>query len=433
MLDARQRLLVEIERQLGWPPAAGWTAAHFDELSESILTATGTQLSPTTLKRVWGHVAYRSQPSRTTMDTLAQFAGYGSWVLAQAQLASREPAPEASTLKAPTPEVTPSVAPADGPTAIPLEEPPTPLPASESARRIRPALLGISAAVATLLLASALIQRYAEPYAGPPPAVARFDFAPITEEPPTTVQFRYGVHGTYDSLSIQQSWDERLRRRVDPTRDFFAMTYYLPGAYRAKLVADDSVLTERPLIIPSGGWLGTHGGDEGEVPEYVREEALRTEEGHYRLMADATAGLHLGAGAEIHFIGGAAVAPEAQRATVRTRFINLGTDPCRWSALLVFGERGTIVLPFSAPGCTGELEVYACGQTWRGSEVDLSGFGVSPSDTTEVSVTVTDSTLMVRVGREEAFRQNLSRGTGQVAGARWSFVEGGEVLGYAVE
>lgn len=65
--------------------------------------------------------------------------------------------------------------------------------------------------------------------------------------------------------------------------------------------------------------------------------------------------------------------------------------------------------------------------------MDLSGFGVSPTDTAAVRVAVTDSTLAVWVGGAKAFRQNLRRGAGRVVGARWSFREGGEVLGYGVE
>ena len=53
----------------------------------------------------------------------------------------------------------------------------------------------------------------------------RSDFAPTAEGSPTTVQFHYAA-GAFDSLSIRQSWDPRLRHRVDPYRDFYASTYW---------------------------------------------------------------------------------------------------------------------------------------------------------------------------------------------------------------
>src|SRR5688572_16226379 len=68
-----------VERQLGWGPGEAWTNQDFTSLSEQILAKTGVNLSPTTLKRVWGRVKYDSAPSTTTLDALVLFAGYENW------------------------------------------------------------------------------------------------------------------------------------------------------------------------------------------------------------------------------------------------------------------------------------------------------------------------------------------------------------------
>ena len=71
--------LKEIENQLGWGDASTWSSQDFISLSERIFEITGTQLSQTTLKRVWGKVKYDSSPTATTLNTLAVFLGYENW------------------------------------------------------------------------------------------------------------------------------------------------------------------------------------------------------------------------------------------------------------------------------------------------------------------------------------------------------------------
>lgn len=53
--------------------------ADFEHLSEQIQKLTGEYLSPTTLKRLFGHIPYDGQPRPATLSILARYAGYGGW------------------------------------------------------------------------------------------------------------------------------------------------------------------------------------------------------------------------------------------------------------------------------------------------------------------------------------------------------------------
>lgn len=53
--------------------------ADFEYLSEQIQKKTGEYLSPTTLKRVFGHIPYDGQLRPTTLSILARYAGYSGW------------------------------------------------------------------------------------------------------------------------------------------------------------------------------------------------------------------------------------------------------------------------------------------------------------------------------------------------------------------
>lgn len=53
--------------------------ADFEYLSEQIQKSTGEYLSPTTLKRLFGHIPYDSEPRPSTLSILARYAGYNGW------------------------------------------------------------------------------------------------------------------------------------------------------------------------------------------------------------------------------------------------------------------------------------------------------------------------------------------------------------------
>lgn len=56
------------------------TPAVFRELSSSILHTTKKQVSNSTLKRIFGFAAYSFQPSLYTLNVLAEYCGYESWM-----------------------------------------------------------------------------------------------------------------------------------------------------------------------------------------------------------------------------------------------------------------------------------------------------------------------------------------------------------------
>jgi len=55
------------------------TTNDFSELAEAIKAKTGQMVSDSTLKRIWGYVNYTPQPHTTTLNIIAQYAGYGSY------------------------------------------------------------------------------------------------------------------------------------------------------------------------------------------------------------------------------------------------------------------------------------------------------------------------------------------------------------------
>lgn len=55
------------------------TPKDFDVLSDSIFEKTHQNISPTTLKRLWGYLQEPSIPRSSTLNLLAQYVGFDSW------------------------------------------------------------------------------------------------------------------------------------------------------------------------------------------------------------------------------------------------------------------------------------------------------------------------------------------------------------------
>ncbi len=74
--QAKERLIESIETVVGRKMQ---TPKDFDFLSEQIFDSLHQNISPTTLKRLWGYLSEPSMPRLSTLNLLSQFVGYESW------------------------------------------------------------------------------------------------------------------------------------------------------------------------------------------------------------------------------------------------------------------------------------------------------------------------------------------------------------------
>ncbi len=71
-----ESLCKSVEEKLGMKVS---TPKHFDRMAEIIFERTGTLLSPTTLKRLWGYLQESTSPRQSTLDTIARSCGWRSY------------------------------------------------------------------------------------------------------------------------------------------------------------------------------------------------------------------------------------------------------------------------------------------------------------------------------------------------------------------
>ena len=349
--DQLVRLLSLIEDQLDWGDPANWPSKDFEKLNVLIQEKTKISLSASTLRRVWGKVDYNNRPSVTTLDTLAQFAGYESW---RAFCSYRK---EATTVKPP------------GVSQI-----------KKSTFGLR-YLMGVLVLAVIIVIVSVALTRSGR---NVNEKNYSFSYRPVTHDLPNSVIFTYDAHtAPNDSVFIQQSWDNSRRARVAKNAHQFSSIYYKPGFYHAKLVVGTQIVKESPLLIPTNGWLGMI--DEQPVPVYLDQHEFMNKSG----MSVSTATiLNHKVPLEpqppvVSFYNTGNFKPVSildfsYTAEVRNSY-KTGASRCQQLNMILFTSNIPISIPLSEPGCIASLSMLDGVKEVDGSTADLSVFGTDLS------------------------------------------------------
>jgi hypothetical protein len=390
-----------IEEKLLWGESENWQNKDFENLSEAIFEETKVSLSPSTLKRIWGKAAYTSSPNLTTLDALAQFAGYSSW---RAYTTSTK------------------------------ETKPTKILGGFARLNWHKTILwplvivfcGLAVALILAFRKSISLLKYDQ---------VVFESKPVTLGLPNTVIFTYNVsNSTADSIFIQQSWDARLRSKVDKNKNEFTTTYYYPGYYRAKLILNDSIVKEHDVYVKTNGWLATV--SNSLIPYYIEET---------HLLKDKVIGVSENDLDNLKIKNSESI-PEISLFNVQdfdglpeTDFVfetelrstyNAGNAVCQQVRIILMFSNGHISVPLSIKGCVGELRLSISENVIDGKTSDLSGFGVDFANMAKVRIEAGNGMVTFLINNIEAYKSELPAKIGKIVGLRYLFNGPGEV-GYA--
>ena len=392
--------------------AGSWTTQDFEELSLRIQEQTGRAISATTLKRLWGRVAYHSLPSRHSLDTLALFIGHPSW---------RDFAHAVGCTASP-PTLSPTDSPADA--AISAASPTT-------SRRPR-GLRYLAVAALLLSLGFAVWAGLHGTSDDAVPADVSFRSRPVTSGVPNTVIFDYDVGGVKaDSFFIQQSWDQRRRVLVAPERRTYTSIYYRPGFFNAQLLADDRIIAEHPVHVTTEGWIALIEGE--PAPTYLTD-ALSSSESALSVAPtwlrahghDATATYQILEYYNVRAFGAVRTDSFSLETAVR-RTVDDGRYPCGRAEISVLGERGAFQIPLGIPGCVGEMGLLLGMRYLEGATNDLSAFGVDLSTWQRVQLEVRGDEVRIQTGMNAPFATQIGEDVGQVVGLQFRFEGAGAV------
>lgn len=398
-----QQCLAQIEEKLGWGSSTDWLNQDFQLLSDRIFEETRVRLSITTLKRVWGKVNYDSVPSISTLNALALFLGYENWSSYRQTVQVKEPA------------VTPS----------------------ERGKKISSKVL-IAAGVIVLVISTAAVLAFSgkkalTPFTEEELKDIQFSSQPVALGLPNSVVFKYDYAGlNTEYTAIQQSWNDRLTFEVDPNGKEATGIYYYPGYFRAKLVADGQILREHDIHIRTNGWMATIGDD--EKPRYLYSDEIKAD-GVLKLSKTTYQEVHDLEVVEaptltFHYFDESIERIKGDDFTYEARFRNSyhkSNGICQQTQLLMHGQNGVIIMPFSIPGCISDLSVFAIGNSINGKTNDLSAFGTNIEEWQIAKCVVKGDIAHMYLNGEKIREVYVPEYLGELVGFKVRFTGAGEL------
>ncbi|WP_109853140.1 hypothetical protein [Aquimarina sp. AU58] len=390
-----QKCLLEIEEKLEWGNSDQWHNDVFIELSDSIQQSTGILLSPTTLKRVWGKVNYKSAPSISTLNTLSQFAGYANW----RDFKNKKDVKKPSWVEK---KITQNLG-----------------------------VIMVSASIMTIVFISfySMIGAKKEEVTNIDSSKITFSSRPITEGLPNSVVFDFDLNTIKsDSIYIQQFWDVTKTIKIKPGQKKATGIYYFPGYFGAKLLVDGQIIKEHDLFITSNSWVGTI--DYKPIPKYVSNtDIFRDTLSFSNTIINEIKSTTEPVVSTFHLVKDFGDV-SGDNIKIKTSVRNLYREKwavCQKLRIVILGTNGALIVPFSIPGCVSDINVMLNDVYLRGKEHDLSAFGVDFSDFRAIDINIKEKKVAVFIDDKEIYSRRYNKSIGKFVGIRYRFLGAGEV------
>ena len=397
-----QKLLAIIEQQLDWGDPSAWQSRDFEVLSQLIYDKTKVSLSESTLRRIWGRVEYKHLPSTTTLDTLAQFAGFESWRTFIKQRTDKAPGIKTNI--------------------------------SQAKRTKRTGINVTYLILIVVLIATGAASFFIIKRTNPTINVADYKFSSqrLTNDIPNSVIFNYDASSSpIDSVYVQQSWDPRTKTLVDKKMHQHTSVYYEPGFYQAKLLVGKKVVKEHKLMIPTEGWLGLI--EDKPVPVYlnpkdfIQKDMLNMpvaviQQKNMSMQPKPTY-------VKYYNVGNFTPVPVSDfsySAEIKNGYKD-GEAACQFAAVAIITDSGPIIIPLSIKGCVSELTLFSVDWIISGKTANLSGFGVDLSSWVRVSCKSTAKTIRYYVDDKQVFEFQLPANNVKIVGIWFGFQGTGAV------
>jgi len=387
-----------IAQKLSWPPADEWRNYEFTELSEKILEATSVGLSTTTLKRLFGKVQYNNLPSSSTLNALAKYLGYDSWMHFKAH----------------------------------QHIPPTPLGVlmakdhdSARLRNSMPFFIGVVLVALVVISGFVFFKSRPVDISG-----VVFTSQPVTEGLPNSVVFKFDLKNIQsEDIKIQQDWDSTKTIRIKPGQTEATAIYYVPGYFRAKLIVDGKVIREHDLFIKSPDWMATI--DHKPVPDYLSKDELINSAGTLSVaphVMDIIKMFKEPVTMTYHFVKPLGISSDnfSFSASIKNTY-GEGPAVCKTAKIFILCTKGAFIVPFTIKGCVSDVNLMMGEKYLRGKEHDLSAFGIDVSEWTDVRVEVRERKVKIWAKGKMIWEDEYPQTVGDVVGMRVSFLGAGSI------
>ena len=249
---------------------------------------------------------------------------------------------------------------------------------------------------------------------------------------PNTTIFKYDVSNVHaDSFFIQQSWNQWRRRKIDPNLQNFSSIYYESGFHRARLIANDSVISMVPIHILSNGWEAhayKHSSDHPFI-DFKNEKFIS--DGSLHLTKDLLKKRNV----EIKepFVARITNSKEFDVSSdnfglnTRMKLDTLSTNNCNWMIIQIVTEVHVFYIKLVNTGCEA-FAAYKMGEVVKfGDDNDLKHLGTDLFQWQDLSVSVEDKKATISLNNEVIYTQEFKESFGDIKALTYLFDGSGYV------
>ena len=387
-----------IEDKLQWEPSSSWRQRDFLNLLSLIEKESGINISLTTIRRIWS-ADYHGNPQKSTLDALSIYLGYHNWL----------------DFKTNQETLVPQLRKKQG---------------MDKYKRFPSALIPILGIV-VFAVGIAFVAHEKE---GSSPTLAKISVKKV--EPsgvPNTVVFSYDLeHTDAQEYYIQQTWDHADTIRLDPRDSILTRTYYYPGAHQVKVEADGEIVAATSVKINTDDWVALFGTGRLDVNPLYLDIEKSNPQGTMSVSADKLVGKGIAPDPKLvlsyyYITDFEHVDAENFKTSFRIKNDDFKNANCAVMRVGIIGTKNSYFVPFTKPGCVGELNFRLGTKYFKGKNHDLSNFGTDIFTWQNVAFERQGETYTITLNQEPIFSAEGGQDVGDIAGFLISFSGSGSV------
>jgi transcriptional regulator with XRE-family HTH domain len=243
---------------------------------------------------------------------------------------------------------------------------------------------------------------------------------------PNTVIFKYDVSNVEaDNFYIQQTWNPNHRFLIDPKGNTLSNIYYESGYHRARLMANDSVISMQPIHILSKGWEPhLYYSDNDLIPiDFTNESFVVNGQLHLekslleKRNIDFTKRFYSRITNSQEFN----VSSDNFSLVARMKSDSSFSSLCPWMNMMVVTEKHIFYVALQKKGCERNA-AYKLGEIIRnGEDSDLSALGCDVYDWQEVCISVRNKNAQILINDKAVFKEVFTEDFGKVVALTYIF------------
>lgn len=395
------------EKRFNRGDAATWKHGDFVDLSREIQRDTNTNISPSTLKRIFGKVSVDDDyiPQQATFDALKKYGRYEEPKAIEPENLNPAQQPE------PLPELLPEL--------LPIAQPPQ-TKANDVLKRWRVVLFFMAIIAVTGTVITWQLSK-------PKSFTGNIQLARTEGQLPATAFFELQLPETEDSLFVNFG-DKSPLKYVKPGEKTAAHIYYIPGVFTVTFQTRQQSIDTTTAYIRSYKWIGMGFHNQGFIPNhFFIFPAVKTGSDslfQFSNMQLAKMGLDTNGVILTRLCNYTPVDHHTDDFIFETTFKNTVHEIgnyCRSTQFQISGSKGMIRFKLVSPGCSLRVLNILSEQTFNGATVDLSAFVLDLNNWNKVKLINRNKQVSLFVNGKQIFSGTYDRPLGDISGVFLEF------------